>query len=44
MKRWVEMTLHERQMRFLTVMFVALGLIIFAGLFWLINHSLLLAP
>lgn len=44
MKRWVEMTLHERQMRFFTIMFVALGIIIFTGLFWLINHSRMMAP
>jgi hypothetical protein len=31
-------------MRFFTILLVALGIIIFTSLFWLINHSRLTAP
>jgi hypothetical protein len=44
MKRRVELTLHERQMRFFTILFLVLGVAVFLAVFWLINRSLLVAP
>jgi hypothetical protein len=32
-------SLHQKQMRFFTVLFIVIVLALFAGLFWLINKS-----
>jgi hypothetical protein len=37
-RKRIELTLHERQMRFFTVLFVVLIIAVFAAVLWLINR------
>lgn len=44
MRKRVALTLHQRQMRFFTILFAALIIAVLMALLWLINRSPLAIP